>query len=97
MLEKETSRTGFSPGFFLEQNEHVCVWLTGNRKDLDIFGYICNVTKMKPEKHISTPDPKIIAILKKMIEDKKLIHDYITNGRDLSELKSKGIKFVQPL
>lgn len=52
---------------------------------------------MKPEKHISTPDPKIIAILKKMIEDKKLIHDYITNGRDLSELKSKGIKFVQPL
>lgn len=52
---------------------------------------------MKPAKHISTPDPKIVDILKKMIEDKKLIHDYITNGRDFSELKSKGIKFVQPL
>ncbi|MBO9730461.1 MAG: hypothetical protein J7623_17605 [Chitinophaga sp.] len=96
-MEKETSRTVCSPGFFLWQNEIVCVGLTDNEKVLDIFGYICNVTTMKPEKHISTPDPKIIAILKKMIEDKKLIHDYITNGRDLSELKSKGIKFVQPL
>ncbi|WP_235938122.1 hypothetical protein [Chitinophaga solisilvae] len=52
---------------------------------------------MKTTKNISKPDPKIVNILKKMIEDKKLIHDYITNGRDLSELKSKGIKFVQPL
>ncbi|SEW29292.1 hypothetical protein [Chitinophaga arvensicola] len=52
---------------------------------------------MKQEKNISTPNPKVITILKKMIEDKKLIHDYITNGRDLSELKSKGIKFVQPI
>jgi hypothetical protein len=52
---------------------------------------------MKPVKHISTPEPRIVAVLKKMIADKKLIHDYITNGRDLSELKSKGIKFVQPL
>ncbi len=52
---------------------------------------------MKQEKKISTPEPKIISTLKKMIEDKKLIHDYITNGRDLSELTSKGIKFVQPL
>lgn len=61
------------------------------------FGYTCNVTTMKQEKNISTPNPKVIAILQKMIADKKLIHDYITNGRDLSELKSKGIKFVQPL
>ncbi|WP_161596632.1 hypothetical protein [Chitinophaga vietnamensis] len=57
---------------------------------------------MKQQENITTSvqrdvHPKVIAMLKKMIADKKLIHEYITNGRDLSELKSKGIKFVQPL
>ena len=35
--------------------------------------------------------------LHKYIRDKKMIHEYIKKGKDLSELKSYGINFVQPL
>lgn len=58
------------------------------------FGYICNVTTMKQEKNISTPNPKFVAILKKIIEDKKVIHEHIRSGKSISELEAKGFKFV---
>lgn len=50
---------------------------------------------MKPEKHISTPDPKFVAILKKIIADKKIIHEHIRSGKSLSELEVKGFKFIK--
>jgi hypothetical protein len=50
---------------------------------------------MTTEKTISTPDPRVITILKKIIADQKLIHEHIRSGRSLSELASTGFKFVQ--
>jgi hypothetical protein len=38
-----------------------------------------------------------IKMVKKIIDDQKLIHQYIKEGKDLSELKEKNITFVQPL
>jgi hypothetical protein len=41
---------------------------------------------------------KFIVIIRKMIEDKKVIHEYIRSGKDLSELKTKyEITFSSPL
>ena len=50
---------------------------------------------MKPAKHISTPEPKIVTILKKMIADKQIIHEHLTKGGSISELEAKGFKFVK--
>ncbi|PSL50098.1 hypothetical protein CLV51_1011442 [Chitinophaga niastensis] len=50
---------------------------------------------MKPEKNISKPEPRIITVLKKMIEDKKVIHEHLSKGGKLSELEAKGFKFVK--
>lgn len=50
---------------------------------------------MKQEKNISTPNPKFVAILKKIIEDKKVIHEHIRSGKSISELEAKGFKFVK--
>lgn len=52
---------------------------------------------MKPAKHISTPEPKIVTILKKMIADKQIIHEHFSRGGKISELKAKGFKFVKPI
>ncbi len=41
---------------------------------------------------------KVESFIKKKIEDKRLIREYIKEGKDLSELtKSRGIEFVKPL
>lgn len=77
------------------QNDCIWISLTNGNGVVGRFGYICNVTTMKPEKHISTPDPKVVAILKRMIADKKIIHEHIRNGKSLSELAPKGFKFVK--
>jgi hypothetical protein len=41
---------------------------------------------------------KAESIVKKMIEDKKIIRQYIKEGKDLSELtKTRGIDFAKPI
>lgn len=37
----------------------------------------------------------MVTILKKMIEDKKIIHDHLSKGGKVSELEAKGFKFVK--
>lgn len=40
---------------------------------------------------------KTITVIKKMIEDKKFIQQYIQGKIEFSELTKRGIKFVSPL
>ena len=50
---------------------------------------------MKPIKiHPNSPLAKIVL---KMAEDKRLVNQYIREGKDLRELKAKGIEIVDPL
>lgn len=49
---------------------------------------------MKPRKINSE---KIAAAFAKMVEEKRMIQDHVAQGKDLSELKSKGIHFVKPV
>lgn len=43
-------------------------------------------------------DPeKIAAAFTKMVEEKRIIQDHVAQGKNLSELKSKGIHFVKPV
>lgn len=49
-----------------------------------------NKTQVKSKK-------KGIAAIKKIIDDKKAIHAQIKNGGNISDLKSKSIRFVKPL
>ena len=54
----------------------------------------CN---MEPSNHLLKFDPKIVAILKKMIEDKKIINDHLSRGGRISELEASGFRFIQLL
>ncbi len=51
---------------------------------------------MNEEKNINTLNSKGASILKKMLDDKKAIHEHLQQGGKLSDLKSK-YKFVKPL
>jgi hypothetical protein len=43
------------------------------------------------------PDSPFGKILLKMAEDKRLVNQYIREGKDLRELRAKGIKIGNPL
>ncbi|MEO8761186.1 MAG: hypothetical protein ABI388_07700 [Bacteroidia bacterium] len=51
---------------------------------------------MSEEKNTNTLNSKGASILKKMLEDKKAIHEHLQQGGKLSDLKNK-YKFVKPL
>jgi hypothetical protein len=52
-------------------------------------------TPNAPPKKVGT---KAQSFIKKMVEDKKLVREYITEGKDLSELTEKrGINFAKPI
>lgn len=42
-------------------------------------------------------EKQINKVLKKIVDDKKIILEQIRNGKPLSELKEKGIKIVSPI
>ena len=46
---------------------------------------------------VKNPSPKTMAILNKMIQDKRTIVDHIQNGGKLKDLESKGFRFAKPL
>jgi hypothetical protein len=48
-------------------------------------------TKMKKKKK---PVPKGTALFKKMLEDKKAIHEHLKNGGTFEQLKKKGYRFA---
>jgi hypothetical protein len=52
----------------------------------------------KEEKPIQVhPNSPMAKIILKMWEDKQLVQQYIREGRDLRDLKEKGIVIVDPL
>ncbi len=52
---------------------------------------------MEKKNKIKTPDSKGAAIFKRMLDDKKAIHNHLAKGGSFSELKKKGFKFATGL
>jgi hypothetical protein len=59
-----------------------------------ILFYLCTI--MKEQSHTPTENSKGAAIFKKMLEDKKAIHQHIVHGGKISDLKDK-YKFANPV
>ena len=40
---------------------------------------------------------RLEAAFARMVEEKRIIQDHVAQGKDLSELSAKGIRFVMPV